>query len=95
VAYGVLLALNVFSATKYLPWLFPWRTLRNVLLASGTMALTLGQMRVYVELNLLTLLLAVAVGMSIYLLMLVITREFVKKEVRELQSMFSSLGIVQ
>jgi len=27
--------------------------------------------------------------------MLVITREFVKKEVRELQSMFSSLGIVQ
>lgn len=80
VAYGFLLVLNIFSAIKYVPWLFPWRTLRNALVAAGVMAVLLWALGKFTQPNVLTLLLSVLAGAGIYGGVLFITGELSLQE---------------
>lgn len=88
-AYGLLLALNVFSSVQYLPWLFPWLTLRNVLIASAIMALPLWLGSELLSPSIWTLSGNVIIGAALYLGMLVATHEISATEKQAVMSWIS------
>ncbi len=90
VAYGLLLAMNVLSANRYFPWLFPWRSLWNGLLASGGMVLMIVGMMTYAHQGVLVLALTVLAGMVVYLALLIALREFRSEEIQMLKEMVPS-----
>jgi len=79
-AYGILLAMNIISGRKYLPWLFPWRTLRNVTVAAGIMAALLWTGTLFIAPRLVSLLLSVVIGAVIYGGSLLILGELTQSE---------------
>jgi len=85
VAYTALLILNIFSATKYLPWLFPWRSLWNAIVAAGIMAVALGGLATYVRSAFVALVSSVLIGTVVYLVMLALLRELTREETAMLQ----------
>ena len=85
VAYTALLILNIFSATKYLPWLFPWRSLWNAIVAAGIMAVALGGLATCVRPAFVALVSSVLIGTAVYLVMLALLRELTREETAMLQ----------
>ena len=93
VSYGVLLVLNIFSANKYLQWIFPWRTLWNALFASGAMAFMIVLAGAYIRPSPIILALTIVAGMGIYLILLIALQEIRSKERIALKGMVSSIAV--
>lgn len=91
ISYGVLLALNIITSTKYLPWRFPWQTLRNALLAGGMMSALIGPMAYFIQPSILMLLLSVITGAGIYSAMLILLEEFKPEEIIALKDITKPL----
>lgn len=91
VAYGVLLVLNIFSSQKYLPWLFPWRSLCKVLGATASMTILLCGWRVCFSPNIVSLIISVLVGAGIYFIMLTLLRELSDEEMLILRKISKKL----
>lgn len=80
IGYAILLALNVVSAKRYLPWRIPWRSLRNALVAAGVMAIVLGGWAMRVPATIVTLVSGVLIGAAVYFTMLAVLRELTSEE---------------
>ncbi len=93
VSYGMLLALNIFSANRYLPWIFPWRTLWNALFASGAMALMIVMAGAYVRPSLFFLALTIVAGICIYMIFMIGLQEIRSNEMKALKGMVSSTAV--
>jgi O-antigen/teichoic acid export membrane protein len=93
VSYGMLLVLNIFSADKYLPWIFPWRTLWNALFASGAMALIIIMAGAYIQPSPFVLALTIVAGMGIYMILLIALQEIRSKERSALKGLVPSIAV--
>lgn len=85
IGYVVLLSMHTWSSKKYIKWIFPWNTVRNILIASIMMTLAIFCM-LYVFPNLGDLwriLLSTLVGSTIYFITLIIKKEFLFDSIKK------------
>ncbi|MFX0198876.1 MAG: lipopolysaccharide biosynthesis protein [Candidatus Hodarchaeota archaeon] len=84
-SYGFLLAIIIVISRRFFVWNFPFQTLARVIIASTVMAVI-----VYRVGNSLTsstcanLIMATCIGMMVYFLILLVTKEFSREEIRSL-----------
>jgi len=79
-SYGALMFLSIMFARKYLRWPFPWRSFWNAMASAMLMTVALSAWNCYVQVNIFTLILAVALGVGVYLAILTLLKEMTGKE---------------